>query len=147
MAKQKQKISAEQFSPEEQAQLQHYGQALVGQPTDFDDEVERELAKHYPHEASYEKMRAAQTGGSLELGPTEAEQRQVQQQAALGQQAATAGQVAATQAQAAQASQQPPAAPQSARGASVAPAQSPRAAPIEASEASPAEGEEAPPEA
>jgi hypothetical protein len=38
------------------------------------------LAKHYPHEASYEKMKAAQTGGSLELGPTGAEQRQIQQQ-------------------------------------------------------------------
>ena len=59
--------------------MQHYGQALTPPPTDFD--VERELAKHYPHEASYEKMKAAQSGGSQ--GPTQAEQQQVQLEGAL----------------------------------------------------------------
>jgi hypothetical protein len=54
-------------------QMQHYGQALVQGPTDFDDEVERELVKHYPHKAGFRKMHAAITGGGSEtdLGPTE----------------------------------------------------------------------------
>jgi len=34
---------------------QHYGQALVQGPTDFDDEVERELAKHYPRKLVFGK--------------------------------------------------------------------------------------------
>jgi hypothetical protein len=36
-------------------QMQHYGQALVQGPTDFDDEVERELAKHYPRKLVFGK--------------------------------------------------------------------------------------------
>ena len=82
MANQKQQqVSPEDFSPEEQQQMQHYGQALVQGPTDFDEEVEKELAKHY-HEASYQKMRTAQQG----LAPSPMEQEQVKQQQALTQQ-------------------------------------------------------------
>ena len=55
--------------------------------------------KHYPEEASHGKMRAAQTGGSGEPGPTEFQQKQAQQTAALEQQATTAGAQAAQQAQ------------------------------------------------
>jgi len=108
MAKQKQQqVNPEDFTPEEQQQIQHFGQALVQGPTDFDDEVEKELAKHYPREASHEKMKAAQTGGSGELGPTEIEQQAVGQQQALAQQATTAGAQAAQQAQGAQTSPAP----------------------------------------
>jgi len=55
-------------------QMQHYGQALVQGPTDFDDEVEKELAKHYPHEAGFRKMHAAMTGGGFERVSTAADQ-------------------------------------------------------------------------
>jgi hypothetical protein len=47
MAKQKQ-ISPDDFSPEEVEQMQHYGQAMMHPPTDFDEEVEKHLAKYYP---------------------------------------------------------------------------------------------------
>lgn len=56
---------AEQFSDPEMEQIKRFGQALGGQPTDFDKEVERELEKRArAREASAEKMKAAQTGGS-----------------------------------------------------------------------------------
>ena len=55
-------------------QMQHCGQALVQGPTDFDDEVEKELAKHYPHEAGFRKMHAAMTGGGFERVSTAADQ-------------------------------------------------------------------------
>jgi hypothetical protein len=77
---------ADQFSDDEMEQIKRYGQALSG-PTDFSDEVEKELVKRgaydrpRPQEASAAKMHAAQTGGSLGLGPTEAEQQSQSQQA------------------------------------------------------------------
>jgi excisionase family DNA binding protein len=36
---------ADQFSDDDMEQIKRYGQALVGHPTDFDEEVERELGK------------------------------------------------------------------------------------------------------
>ena len=92
--------------------MQPCGQALVQGPTDFDDEVEKELAKHYPHEAGFRKMHAAITGGGSEtdLGPSEFQQQQAKQTAALQQQATVAGAQAAQQAQAAQTSVNAPSA-------------------------------------
>ena len=94
---QKQSNPAEQFSDPEMEQVKRYGQALGGAPTDFDEEVERELEKRgaydriRPQEASAAKMKATQTGGSPGLGPTEAEQQLAKQQQALQQQAASTG--------------------------------------------------------
>jgi hypothetical protein len=55
---------ADQFSDPEMEQVQRFGQALGGQPSAFDEEVEKALAKHYPKEFSAEKMHAAQSSGS-----------------------------------------------------------------------------------
>jgi hypothetical protein len=112
MAKQKQ----EPFSDREKAQVKHFGEALLGEPTDFDEEMEKHLADHYPHEAGFKKMRAAQTGGSLGLGPTAAEQAQVGQRETLRQQSAAAGAQQAAQAQGQQASVAPPPAPTGPQG-------------------------------
>jgi hypothetical protein len=49
-------------------------------------------------ETNAKKMRAAQTGGSTGLGPTEVEQALVKQQSALQQQAASTGAGAAASA-------------------------------------------------
>jgi Lon protease-like protein len=67
---------ADQFSDEEMEGIKRYGQALGG-VTPFDEAVEARLAEH---EANAPKMRAAQTGGSPGLGPTEAEQTLAKQQ-------------------------------------------------------------------
>ena len=116
---------ADQFSDEEMEQIQHYGQALGGS-TPFSDEVEKALPKYErlygrgerPQEASHAKMKAAQTGGSLGLGPTQMEQTAAQQTGAIQQQAATAGQQQATQAQAGQVPNAPPPAPEGPAGVS-----------------------------
>jgi hypothetical protein len=120
MPKSKKTPSAEDFSDEEKGQIQRHGQALAGDPTDFDDEVEKELADHYPHEASAAKMHQAQTSGgaSVGLGPTEAEQAQIKQRGALASQATTQGALTAAQAQAAQTPINAPPAPSSAAGTS-----------------------------
>jgi hypothetical protein len=85
---------ADQFSDDEMSQIQRYGQAL-NSPSDFSDEVEKELNKRgayqRPREAGAAKMHAAATAGSEGLGPTEAEQTLAKQQSALQQQAASAG--------------------------------------------------------
>jgi hypothetical protein len=105
------------FSDDEMEQVKRFGQALGGQPSAFDEDVEKALAKHYPKEFSAEKMHAAQTGGSTSLGPTEAEQQLAKQQSALQQQAATTGAAAAQQAQAGQSGQPtPPPAPTGSAG-------------------------------
>jgi hypothetical protein len=93
---------ADQFSDDEMEQVQRYGQAL-NTPSDFSDEVEKELEKRGAyqrhHEASAQKMRQAQTSGSEGLGPSEAEQKLSQQRSQLLQQQATAGAAGAAQAQ------------------------------------------------
>jgi len=62
---------AHRFSDEEMEQVQRYGQALSG-PTDFSEEVEKELEKRGAYQRAQKrnaaKMRAAQTGGSPGLG-------------------------------------------------------------------------------
>jgi hypothetical protein len=64
---------AEQFSDPEMEQIKRFGQALGGQPTDFDEQVEEALNKRErAREANAQKMRAAQTSGSTGLGPTDA---------------------------------------------------------------------------
>src|SRR5258706_16414246 len=91
---------AEQFGDSEMEQIKRYGQALGGQPTDFDEQVESALnERQRAREANAAKMHAAQTGGSEGLGPTEAEQALVKQRSALQQQAASAGAQGAAQAQ------------------------------------------------
>lgn len=137
---------ADQFSDEEMEAIKRYGQALGGS-TDFSDEVEKHLAGH---EAYYKKMRAAATGGSLDLGPTEAEQKQVQQQEALQRNQAVQSQAQAAQAQAGQTPVNAPAAPagptgtqtpypaqarQESPGEAIAATQQPPPAPGEASKA------------
>lgn len=110
------KLPGEGLSDDQISKVAQIGQ-LMGDPSDdFDREVQRlhtarhkkeieatdydGLYKDFPHEAGYQKMEAARTGGSLVIGPTEMEQTQVKQRSALGQQAAAQG---AQQAQAAQA--------------------------------------------
>jgi hypothetical protein len=110
----KDKSAADQFSDPEMEQIQHFGQALGGGVTPFDEEVEHHLQRRLrEREANAAKMRAAQTGGASEtgLGPTQAEQAQVKQTGALQQQSAAAGAQAAAQAQGQQASVAPPPAP------------------------------------
>ncbi len=83
---------AAQFDDSEMDQIKRYGQALGGQPTDFDEQVESALnERQRAREAGAAKMHAAQTSGSEGLGPTEAEQTLAKQQGALQQQAASAG--------------------------------------------------------
>jgi hypothetical protein len=56
MAKQRQEQSpADQFSDEDMERIKHYGEALGGKATPFDEEVERHLEYHERH---YAKMRA-----------------------------------------------------------------------------------------
>jgi hypothetical protein len=87
------------FSDNEMEQIKRFGQALGGAPTDFDEEVEKELdARAHAREASAGKMKAAATGGSPGLGPTEAEQALAKQRSALQQQAASTGAGAAASA-------------------------------------------------
>lgn len=108
MAKKKQP----DFSPEELAQVKRHGEALLGQPTDFDDAVEAELADHYPEEASAEKMHAAQTGGGDQgLGPSEMDEAAIKQRSALAREASTQAAAQAAQAQAGQSPVNAPAAP------------------------------------
>jgi hypothetical protein len=52
MRKKKLHPIADEFSDDEMKQVKRFGQALGGQPTDFDEEVERRLADHYPKEFS-----------------------------------------------------------------------------------------------
>jgi hypothetical protein len=99
----------DQFSEDEMAQVQQHGKALLGEPTNFDEEVERHLADHYPGEVSTKKMRTAQMG----LAPSEMERAQVKQSGALEQQATMQGAAKAQQAQGGM-TQTPP--PQAATG-------------------------------
>jgi hypothetical protein len=91
---------ANQFSDEEMEQLRHYGQALGGGPTAFDEEVEKHLAGY---EAHYAKMRAAQTGGAsadeMALAPPQIAQQAMKGQQAAMQQHATQSAAQAQQAQ------------------------------------------------
>jgi hypothetical protein len=79
------KTPADHFSDEEMEQVQRFGQALGGQPSAFDEDVEKALARHYPKEFGAEKMYAAQTGGSTGPGPTEAEQALAKREAILSE--------------------------------------------------------------
>lgn len=93
---------ADQFSDDEMEQVQRYGQAL-STPSDFSDEVEKELNKRGAYErhreAGAQKMHQAQTSGSEGLGPSEAEQKLSQQRNALLQRQAQTGTAGAAQAQ------------------------------------------------
>ena len=117
---------ADQFTDPEMEQIQRYGQMLGGGPTPFEEAVEAALPKLHPGEAEKkkravqpglpgeaqaQKMRAAQTGGSPSLGPTEAEAALAKQRGMLEQQAAAAGQQQAQQAQRQQPVSAPPPAP------------------------------------
>jgi hypothetical protein len=95
----------------------HLGRMMGDVRDDFDREVEHHLATDYPHEASFKKMQAARTGGSLDLGPSEMEQQQQRQAQALQQQTATQGAAQAQQAQAQQSPANTPPAPTGAAGA------------------------------
>lgn len=120
---------ADQFSDEEMEAIKRYGQALGGS-TDFSDEVEKHIAGH---EAYYKKMRAAATGGSLDLGPTPEEQKQVQQRGAMQQNQAAQGAVQASKAQAQQSPPNAPAAPAGPQGVQIPePAQARQESPTEA---------------
>ena len=69
---------------------------------------EEPLEDERPHEASYKKMKAAKAGGATQgLGPSELQQKQVQQATSLQQQADTQSQVQAAQKQAAMIPQAP----------------------------------------
>jgi len=106
-------------------QVQRYGQNLGG-VTPFDEEVEKSLGKLHPgekpkapfQEASAQKMRQAQSGGSPGLGPTSAEAALAKQRGMLQQQAAAQGQQQATQAQGQQPVNAPPPAPSGPEGVS-----------------------------
>jgi hypothetical protein len=102
---------AGEFSDEEMEGIKRYGQALGGQPTAFDEEVEKHLAGH---EAHFAKMRAAQRGG--DLGPEQFEQEEAKQAGALQQLAGGAGQLQAAQAQAGQTPVNAPPAPTGSAG-------------------------------
>ena len=84
------------FSDHEQHVLTQL-RPMMGGLDDEDKEVEARLQQHA--EANAAKMKAARTGGSEGLGPTEAEQALVKQRGALQQQAASAGAQGAAQAQ------------------------------------------------
>lgn len=135
---------------------QHPGKYAGPKPGRPPEDAITEADLQRQHEASYTKMRAAQTGGSPGLGPTEAEQTLAKQQASLQQQAASAGAAGAQQAQAGQSGQPtPPPAPTGSAGVTTPyPAQKGAVggagqAPQGAAGGSPAEGgpPEAPPEA
>jgi hypothetical protein len=74
MPKKKSHPIADRLSDDEMSQIKRYGEALGGKPTALDEEVEMHLRAM---EKNAGKMRAAQTGGSLELGPDEMEQARV----------------------------------------------------------------------
>jgi hypothetical protein len=66
----------DQFSDDEMDQIKHYGQALGGSPTPFDEEVERHLRKIA---AGKKRIKAALTGKSDQRGPTGEGQVRAQQ--------------------------------------------------------------------
>jgi hypothetical protein len=80
--------------------------------------TETDLQRAREEEANAEKMHAAQTGGSGDLGPTQMESQQSDQGNKLEQQATTQGQAKASQAQSQMAPVNPPEAPGSAVGQS-----------------------------
>jgi hypothetical protein len=108
---QEKKQAGADATPEEQASMVTLGK-LMGDPRDdFDRQVEKHLGEdpRYAHEMSYDKMRAA---ADAEIGPSQFETDQAQQQQALMEQQASQGAMKAQQAQAAQmpiqAPQEPP---------------------------------------
>jgi hypothetical protein len=118
MAKKKQEqMIGMDATPEQQEKLVHFGQMMGDPRDDFDREVEKHLAYLYPHEAGYEKMHAAQTGGG-ELGPSDIEKEQVQQSQAQAKAQATQQAAQAGQAQAQQSPVNAPPAPSSPAGVS-----------------------------
>lgn len=125
---------ADQFSDEEMGQIKHYGEAMGGKPTPFDEEVERRIAVH---EKNYAKMQAAATAGSTGLGPSDIEQSMAKQQAAVQQQTAAQGAQKAQQAQSAQSPPNAPPAPSGPLGVSQ---------PYPAQRGEPAGGTEQPPQ-
>jgi hypothetical protein len=115
MAKQQAPGPADQFSDPEMEAVKQYGQALGGKPTDFDEAVEEHLNRY--EEASQKKMRAAQEGGQ-EIGPSDIEKEQVQQQQGQAKAQAAQGAQQASQAQAQQTPVNAPPAPSGPAGVS-----------------------------
>lgn len=107
---------ASQFSDEEMGQIKRYGEALGGKPTPFDEEVENHLTGM---EANASKMKSAQTGGDVGLGPSDMDTAQVKQRGAMNQQADTQAAAQAAQAQAAQQPVNAPPAPAGPQGTNV----------------------------
>jgi hypothetical protein len=125
MAKQQQQQPGAGLSDQSQGSLVQLGKMMGPQTDAFDDEVQqlqnkRHQAEHdatdydkeFAHEASYAKMRTAESGGGdTDLGPTKMAQAQVKQRGVLGQEATTAGARQAQQAQGQMTSPTPPEAP------------------------------------
>lgn len=101
-----QKPTHEQFSGPEMDGIKAYGAALGGNPTEFEKAVEEHLEGYEAY-----KMKQAQTGGSLGLGPSDIEKEQAQQQSAQAKTQATQQAQTASQAQAAQSPVNAPPAP------------------------------------
>ena len=117
--KQKKPSVADQFSDEEMGQIGHMGRMMSGGVTPFDEAVEDALNKREAAEASAGKMKAAQTGGDVGLGPSQMDTAQVKQRGAMNQQADTAAAQAAAQAQGAQQPVNAPPAPSGPQGTNV----------------------------
>jgi hypothetical protein len=94
-------------TPEQQASMVHLGKMMGDPRDDFDREVEKHLDSLYPHEAGYQKEKAALSGGQ-ELGPSDIDKEQLKQQQAQSQ---TQAAQSAAQAQQAQGQQMPVNAP------------------------------------
>lgn len=125
MPKQKQQMAGEGLTEQQQAALVMLGKGM-GDPSDeFDRELQQHMDARHAREGNYEKMRAAETGGS-ELGPTEFAAQQQKQAGAMIQNQALQGAQQAAQAQAAQTSPQAAPAPAGPQGVSTPyPAQKP----------------------
>jgi hypothetical protein len=105
-------------TPEQQEKMAHLGKMMGDPRDDFDREVQQHLATMYPHEAGYEKERAALTGGAS-LGPSDIEKEQAKQQQAQSQTQAAQQAATAQQAQSQQSPVNAPPAPAGPAGVSV----------------------------
>jgi hypothetical protein len=121
-------------SPQDQEKMVQLGRMMGPVTDEFDERVQDMLNEHLKHEhettdyekefggeprfeKSYQKMRAAQTGGAGEgLGPEEEAELLAKQEQSLQQRAAAQGQQQAQAAQAQQTSPTPPPAPTGAQG-------------------------------
>ena len=85
-------------TPEQQEKMVHLGKMMGDPRDDFDREVQQHLATMYPHEAGYEKERAAQSGlAPSDIDIEQATQQQAQAKTQAAQQAAQASQAQSQQ--------------------------------------------------